>query len=678
MTGRGEVGEHPGRGHDQGTRRDSDDVAAEFESGADPREQLLVGREIAPCETSGNHERIGNRGLRDGLFDRDRAQRIESVDRPRFRSHVIGRPAQGGEPGHREFEIPRRHAVEREPRGTVAHARATVLRRVSRICVDSAAIVDSIRRTRSGLRPARTIALAIVAGFVVSLVSLLAGGAAAQTPGNVTGTVSADGTAVEGVSITVRDGEGAKVGGGFTTADGTYTIPIAEPGDYTVALDPQTLPDDVAFAPTALQVEITLDAAGAVVDFDAAAGEEPPVGGGEEVRGTLRRPNPDTQVNEPVAGVTVRAELDGEPVGEAVSGADGTWSIPLPGPGTYTVVLVVETLPEGVDLRNEGSDRLTKQIVSGQSSPLLFQLGDRVNRATDSLYERSIRLFFDGLNYGLIIAICAIGLSLIFGTTGLTNFAHGELVTFGAVVAILFNDTFGLHILIAAPIAIVFGAGFGALQDLGLWRPLRQRGVGLNTAMIVSIGFGLALRYVMLYQFGGDPRKYEQYQIQPDGLDIGPATISPKDLTSMVLAVAVLVGVALMLQRTRIGKAMRAVSDNRDLAASSGIDVQRVILTVWVLGGGLSAFGGVLLGLDEDVTWDMGFRLLLLIFAGVTLGGLGTAYGALVGSLVVGQFVILSTLWIKPELKNVGALVVLILVLLVRPQGILGRKERVG
>ena len=95
---------------------------------------------------------------------------------------------------------------------------------------------------------------------------------------------------------------------------------------------------------------------------------------------------------------------------------------------------------------------------------------------------------------------------------------------------------------------------------------------------------------------------------------------------------------ALILQRTQIGKAMRAVADNPDLAASSGIDVDRVILLVWALGGALAALGGVLLGLD-NVQWDMGFRLLLLMFAGVTLGGLGTAYGALVGSLVVGVFV---------------------------------------
>jgi branched-chain amino acid transport system permease protein len=140
----------------------------------------------------------------------------------------------------------------------------------------------------------------------------------------------------------------------------------------------------------------------------------------------------------------------------------------------------------------------------------------------------------------------------------------------------------------------------------------------------------------------------------------------------------VLVAVATFLQRTRTGKAMRAVADNRDLAESSGIDVNRVIGFVWAAGAGLAAIGGILQGLSEQVSFQMGFQLLLLMFAGVTLGGLGTAYGALVGSLVVGIAMEVSTLWIPSEFKTVVALSILVLVLLVRPQGILGQAERVG
>ena len=192
----------------------------------------------------------------------------------------------------------------------------------------------------------------------------------------------------------------------------------------------------------------------------------------------------------------------------------------------------------------------------------------------------------------------------------------------------------------------------------------------------MTIGLSILLRYLFLYSFGGNPRTFGDFAAQR-AWKLGPVEITPKDLAAMTLSAIVLVGVGLYLQRTRMGKAMRAVSDNRDLAESSGIDVQRVITQVWIAGGALAALGGVFFGLDQ-IKWDFGFRILLLIFAAVVLGGLGTAYGALVGSLLVGLVINLSTLVIDPELKNMVALVVLVLVLLVRPQGILGRPERVG
>src|SRR5690606_13255311 len=154
--------------------------------------------------------------------------------------------------------------------------------------------------------------------------------------------------------------------------------------------------------------------------------------------------------------------------------------------------------------------------------------------------------------------------------------------------------------------------------------------------------------------------------------------LAPKDGVIMIVAVVVLVAVALALQFSRIGKAMRAVADNRDLAASSGIDVEKVIRWVWIAGSALAALGGVLFATTEAVGWEMGFRILLLMFAGVTLGGLGTAYGALFGGLVVGVFIQTSTLIIPSDMKNVGALLLLVLVLLVRPQGLFGRAERIG
>jgi branched-chain amino acid transport system permease protein len=167
--------------------------------------------------------------------------------------------------------------------------------------------------------------------------------------------------------------------------------------------------------------------------------------------------------------------------------------------------------------------------------------------------------------------------------------------------------------------------------------------------------------------------------VQTDPLfTIGPVRFAPKDVVIIVLSLIVLLSVVAMLRLTKLGKAMRAVSDNPDLAASSGIDVNRVITLVWFLAGLLVTLGGVFQGLSELVSWDMGFQILLLVFAAVTLGGLGTDFGVIVGSLVVGVFIYVSTLIVPPELKNVGALVVLIVILMIAPQGIFGRKERIG
>lgn len=305
--------------------------------------------------------------------------------------------------------------------------------------------------------------------------------------------------------------------------------------------------------------------------------------------------------------------------------------------------------------------------------------GDEVPRGP-TFGARALQALIDGIQFGVIIAITAVGLSLIFGTIHLINFAHGELVTIGATFAYFLNVSPagpGWHLIPAAIAAVGFGALLGAAIDRGMWRPLRARGTGLINMFIVTIGLSLLLRHIVLVMYGTRPASYAQYDIQ-SAIDLGPVGITPRDLTVTLLAVLTLFGVAALLQKTRIGTAIRAVSVNRDLAEASGIDVQRVVLVVWMLGGALAALGGVFFGLVEIVTWDMGFKLLLLMFAGVILGGLGSAYGAMVGSLVIGIVAQMSTLWFPVDLQYAWALLALIIVLLVRPQGILGRRERIG
>lgn len=408
-----------------------------------------------------------------------------------------------------------------------------------------------------------------------------------------------------------------------------------------------------------------------------AAGAQEPGGQEREIRVNVidRQGTAERDDDEPVEGVViVVTDATDEVVDEVETDEDGKATITLPRDGQYTATIDLDSLPDDVGLPRAGGDVVT--LDTNRARILNITLGDR-ERASSSTWDKVPQLLFNGFSFGLVIAITSVGLSLIYGTTGLVNFSHSEHVTWGAIVAWWINVDHDVNIVLAALIAIAIGAATGAIVDRLLWARLRSRGMSLVAMMIVSIGLSLAARSVFQLLFGGVFRPYRQYYRQ-DGIDIGPITTTPKILWMIALILVVIIAIASLLQYTRIGKAMRAVADNGDLAASSGIDVDRVILFVWALGGGLAALGGILFGLQQQVQFEMGFKLLLLMFAGITLGGLGTAYGALVGSFVVGMFIELSTLVVPTELKNVGALLVLIAVLLVRPQGILGRAERIG
>jgi len=185
------------------------------------------------------------------------------------------------------------------------------------------------------------------------------------------------------------------------------------------------------------------------------------------------------------------------------------------------------------------------------------------------------------------------------------------------------------------------------------------------------------VRNVILIVLGGEPESYEDFVIQEPTSILG-IDVVPKNLVIIGASVVILGGVGLFLRYTQAGIAVRAVADNKDLAESSGIDVNRVIMVAWLMGGVLAGLSGVFLGVSEKVEWNMGFRILLLIFAAVVLGGLGTAFGAMLGGFVIGLSVEVSTFWITTELKNGVALAILVAMLLWRPQGLLGTRERIG
>jgi len=377
---------------------------------------------------------------------------------------------------------------------------------------------------------------------------------------------------------------------------------------------------------------------------------------------------------DPLEGVSISVEGGGY-TADVKTDAAGKWAIGVPDKGTYKVTLDEETLPTGVIVAS-GGNVIEAEFGLTKTKSVNFFLGQG-ERVTVSFFDQFVERFVNGLNFGLLLALAAIGLSLIFGTTGLSNFAHAEMITFGALMTLVFGVNFGLPIWLAIVIAIALSAALGYSLDAVIWKPLRRKGVALVPLMIVSIGLSLALRYTYQYFFGGSTMQLPGAGMAK--LKVGPISLSPIDLASMGISIVVLLAVAYFLLRTRIGKATRAVSDNPSLASASGIDVDNVIRIVWVMGGALAGLSGVLWAyFRPGVSWDMGFQMLLLVFAAVTLGGLGTAFGALIGSIIVGLFVELSTLWLPSDMKYVGALVILILVLLLRPQGIMGRKERIG
>ena len=422
---------------------------------------------------------------------------------------------------------------------------------------------------------------------------------------------------------------------------------------------------------------VALAVTGALALASPAAGQEPDT----SVRGRLSAVIDGERQG--VAGVEIVVERDGDEVASATTGEDGSWEVPLPEAGTYEVILVTDTLPEGLELRDPADESVEVEVAPGQRAGRAFPLttgdGGGSDAASGTL-GRALGLAVEGLKLGVVIAMTAVGLSLIYGVTGLINFAHGELVTFGAVVAWFLNAGAGgpgLQLIFAAVLAVLAGGLLGVGLERGLFRPLRRRGTGLIALIVISIGLSLLLRHLYLVFFGGGARPFLDYAVQR-AVAFGPVHLPPKDYVIIAISVVVLVTVGLLLQRTQLGTAMRAVADDRDLAEASGIDVRRVILATWAGGAALAALGGVLQGLTERVSWDMGFTLLLLMFAAVVLGGLGTGFGAMVGGIVIGLVTQMSTLWVSVEFKSVVALAVLVAVLLVRPQGILGQAERVG
>ena len=281
----------------------------------------------------------------------------------------------------------------------------------------------------------------------------------------------------------------------------------------------------------------------------------------------------------------------------------------------------------------------------------------------------------NGLSLGSVYALGAVGLTLVYGILKLVNFAHGDFLTFGAYMAFLVSVTWGGPFVLGVVFAIVATAVLGVAFERIMWGPMRARKAGLLQLLLMSIGLAFLLQNTIQFIWGTQIRDLDVNVT--DTVEFLGLRIGRTDLLVIIVGFVTLLAIGAMLRFTLLGKRMRALSDNFDLAETAGVDTSRVVLYTWVFAGGLAGLAGVLAGAVTTVKPQMGFELLLPIFAAVILGGIGDAFGALAGGIVLGLVIEWSTLVIEPRWKIAVGFAVLILVLFIRPQGIFGKARAI-
>lgn len=275
---------------------------------------------------------------------------------------------------------------------------------------------------------------------------------------------------------------------------------------------------------------------------------------------------------------------------------------------------------------------------------------------------------FNGLAIGSVIALAAVGLTLTYGILRLSNFAHGDFMTLGAYLTWFVNSQ-GLNLGLSAILGATGTILAMLVSEYLLWKPMRDRRASSTTLIIISIGLALFIRNGILMIWGANNQRYD-IPIVPAQEMFG-LRLATDRIWAIALAVVAIVILHLVLQRTKIGKAMRAVADNIDLARVSGINVEQVVRWTWVITAILTTLGGVMFGLiTTTVRPNMGWFLILPMFASVILGGIGNPYGAIAGGLVIGVAQELSVPWLGSNYKLGVALLIMIVILLIRPQGI--------
>ncbi|MGJ3245874.1 MAG: branched-chain amino acid ABC transporter permease [Elainellaceae cyanobacterium] len=278
-----------------------------------------------------------------------------------------------------------------------------------------------------------------------------------------------------------------------------------------------------------------------------------------------------------------------------------------------------------------------------------------------------IQLLVNGIALGSIIALASVGLTLTYGILRLANFAHGDFLTLGAYMTFVINIS-GVNIWLSMVIGAAITISLALVSEKLIWAVMRDRRASSTTLIIISIGLALFIRNGIVLIWGGGNQTYALPVAS--AIDIVGIKIAYYRIIVVILAVLAIVGLHLLLQYTKIGKAMRAVADNIDLARVAGINVEQVVIWTWIIAAGLTALGGGMYGLITAVRPNMGWFLILPMFASVILGGIGNPYGAIAGAFIIGIVQETSTYFLPTEYKIAVALLMMVLVLLVRPQGI--------
>ncbi|VVB95230.1 Branched-chain amino acid transport system / permease component [uncultured archaeon] len=271
----------------------------------------------------------------------------------------------------------------------------------------------------------------------------------------------------------------------------------------------------------------------------------------------------------------------------------------------------------------------------------------------------------------------AIGLTMIYRVLKFANFSHAELVTFGAYTAYIINVSLGLNLFYGLVAAFFLTGLLGIASDRLVFKKLRSKGSSVISMMIASIGIGLVVRQSIQEAWGPQIRWFE---FESKTYELLGGSITELHIYIIAISTALIFLLHLLFTRTRLGKAMRGVSDNPQLAMASGIDTEKILLWVWFIGGGLAGIGGVLRGADTRLVPLLGWEVLLSAFAVVILGGIGSFYGAILAAYLLGfaenfGVVLLSELSISTGYRPAIAFIILIIVLIFRPWGIMGKRE---